>query len=633
MATTGSERGLTLRSPGRFLAAADRLVDLYRERRGDAPTRALRDAVVRGLDRRRGVPAATRCATVTRIDRRRARSAPSRASTRCSGPSSTCACTRPRSRCSALRELDGERRARRRRRWMKGYQFALSGPIYAGTNEIQRNIIAERVLGLPAEVGGRCASRSPTTSSLFRDAVRDLLAKRVPARRWCARAWDDDDRPRAPALWPQLAEMGVLGAARARGARRPRARRARPRAAARGGRPRRAARAARRDRRGGRAAARRDRRADAAERWLPAIAAGEAVVDGRLGGDAARRRRARRPTCSCSSATASCTRSPARRVALDAAAVGRRRPPARAASTGRRRARRRARRRRRARPRSTRRSTAARSATAAQLRRPRRPHARDDRRVRRRSASSSACRSAASRRSSTTSPTPASRSSSPGPLVLPRRLLARRTATPTRALHVSMAKACAVRRRRARRPHGAAVPRRHRLHVRVRPAPVDEARLGARRGLGRRAPGTASRVVADARSCDRDRHSTYGRSHHARGLHRRRRPHAGRASAAAASARCTPPTSARTCSRRWSSAPASTRRRSRTSSSAASTPSARRPATSPAPAGSPPGCPSEVPGTTIDRQCGSSQQAVHFAAQARDERHAATWSSPAACRT
>ena len=33
--------------------------------------------------------------------------------------------------------------------WLDGYVFALSGPIYAGTNEIQRNIIAERVLGMP----------------------------------------------------------------------------------------------------------------------------------------------------------------------------------------------------------------------------------------------------------------------------------------------------------------------------------------------------------------------------------------------------------------------------------------------------------------------------------------------------
>jgi hypothetical protein len=38
-------------------------------------------------------------------------------------------------------ELDGP--------WAKGWQFSLSGPIYAGTNEVQRNIAAERVLGLP----------------------------------------------------------------------------------------------------------------------------------------------------------------------------------------------------------------------------------------------------------------------------------------------------------------------------------------------------------------------------------------------------------------------------------------------------------------------------------------------------
>jgi len=33
--------------------------------------------------------------------------------------------------------------------WLEGFMFSLAGPVYAGTNEIQRNIIAERLLGLP----------------------------------------------------------------------------------------------------------------------------------------------------------------------------------------------------------------------------------------------------------------------------------------------------------------------------------------------------------------------------------------------------------------------------------------------------------------------------------------------------
>ena len=33
--------------------------------------------------------------------------------------------------------------------WLGGFLFSLAGPIYAGSNEIQRNVVAERMLGLP----------------------------------------------------------------------------------------------------------------------------------------------------------------------------------------------------------------------------------------------------------------------------------------------------------------------------------------------------------------------------------------------------------------------------------------------------------------------------------------------------
>ena len=33
--------------------------------------------------------------------------------------------------------------------WLEGFLFSQAGPIYAGSNEIQRNIIAQRMLGLP----------------------------------------------------------------------------------------------------------------------------------------------------------------------------------------------------------------------------------------------------------------------------------------------------------------------------------------------------------------------------------------------------------------------------------------------------------------------------------------------------
>ena len=73
--------------------------------------------------------------------RRRARRGVERRAS-CSGRSSTSRCTRPRSTCSA-------RAASCAGDWTDGYLFSLAGPIYAGTNEIQRNVVAERLLGLP----------------------------------------------------------------------------------------------------------------------------------------------------------------------------------------------------------------------------------------------------------------------------------------------------------------------------------------------------------------------------------------------------------------------------------------------------------------------------------------------------
>ena len=142
MSTAGNERGLSLRSPGRFCAAADRLVDLYRAR-PDARRSPTASSTPGSRRRPTGsTPGARSPGSPTAATWAR----PAR-STRSSGPSSTSRCTRPPSTCSAPRP-------RSSRRWLDGYTFSLSGPIYAGTNEVQRNIVAERILGLPREPKG-----------------------------------------------------------------------------------------------------------------------------------------------------------------------------------------------------------------------------------------------------------------------------------------------------------------------------------------------------------------------------------------------------------------------------------------------------------------------------------------------
>jgi hypothetical protein len=140
MATTSAERGLTLRSPGRFMATASRLVDLWRER-GAAADPRLRDAVVRAYIDAQAYRWQT-FLTVTRMTDGENLGAESSLTKVFWSELDVRLHETALELLGVDAELDDSA-------WTKGYQFALSGPIYAGTNEIQRNVIAERVLGMP----------------------------------------------------------------------------------------------------------------------------------------------------------------------------------------------------------------------------------------------------------------------------------------------------------------------------------------------------------------------------------------------------------------------------------------------------------------------------------------------------
>jgi alkylation response protein AidB-like acyl-CoA dehydrogenase len=136
MATTGSERGLTLRSPGRFLATATRLIELYRT----DPQLRLRERLAEAWMRAEAYRLFT-LDTVTRL-----------AGGAVMGAESSINKIWWSELDVELHEIALEllgSEAEAEGPWSKGWQFSLSGPIYAGTNEIQRNIAAERMLGLP----------------------------------------------------------------------------------------------------------------------------------------------------------------------------------------------------------------------------------------------------------------------------------------------------------------------------------------------------------------------------------------------------------------------------------------------------------------------------------------------------
>jgi alkylation response protein AidB-like acyl-CoA dehydrogenase len=141
MSTASHERGLSLRSPGRFLAAADRLVSLWR--RGGSPA-GLADRVADAWIGARAYQLHTQ-ALADRL-----------AAGGVLGPEASLGKVFWSELDLALHEtaLDllgpwAEVRDGPDGRWLEDYLFALAGPIYAGTNEIQRTVIAERVLGLP----------------------------------------------------------------------------------------------------------------------------------------------------------------------------------------------------------------------------------------------------------------------------------------------------------------------------------------------------------------------------------------------------------------------------------------------------------------------------------------------------
>ncbi|WP_405921268.1 acyl-CoA dehydrogenase family protein [Streptomyces sp. NBC_00122] len=152
MATTGNERGLTLRSPGRFLAAADRLVALWRAQ-GDPSDTALRDRVADAVVGARAYELFT-WAGASRFAAGGG-GTPARAEPRVGdiGAESSLNKVFWSEYDIALHEtaldLLGPDAELAGGEWAEPWVFSLAGPIYAGTNEIQRDIIAERLLGLP----------------------------------------------------------------------------------------------------------------------------------------------------------------------------------------------------------------------------------------------------------------------------------------------------------------------------------------------------------------------------------------------------------------------------------------------------------------------------------------------------
>ena len=136
MSTSSNERGMSLRSPARFVAPAERLVAQWKVDQNPAYTERVADAWIKAQAYRLHT-----FGTVTRLANGGELGAESSV-TKVFWSDLDVALHQT---ALDLRGADAELYDH----WTEGLLFALGGPIYAGTNEIQRNIIAERLLGLP----------------------------------------------------------------------------------------------------------------------------------------------------------------------------------------------------------------------------------------------------------------------------------------------------------------------------------------------------------------------------------------------------------------------------------------------------------------------------------------------------
>ncbi len=147
MATAGFERGLMLRSPARYQVAAANLVALYQARKDQCDPAIEADVVKAWMNSE--AYALNIYSTASRL-MSGGKIGPETSTNKIFWSELDIHL-----QDTALRILGAEAEmmtppaVEGQPLWIDDYIFALAGPIYAGSNEIQRNIIAERMLGLP----------------------------------------------------------------------------------------------------------------------------------------------------------------------------------------------------------------------------------------------------------------------------------------------------------------------------------------------------------------------------------------------------------------------------------------------------------------------------------------------------